>query len=313
MDQNLAWSEVRLRDITRAVYNIYSGHIMRCVVEEHHDGVTIGGRREINLRFADDTTLLSTSKEELVTMLKKVKEASMSQNLLFNIQFKTKIMVVDKGRERKDEFVIDGVKIEEVESFVYLGSLINIKGRSDTEVHRKSRGGWRWVGEQNMVSILLWKSRGMSLGLKLRLLRATAFPIAIYGCESWTMISGDKKRVDAFELWCYRRLLRVSWTERKTNKWVLEKIGSVLTLRKSMAERKMRLFGHIVQKNGMKNRLMQGKMEGKRRSCRPATTWFQDLKELTKLDIVAASQLANDRERWRKIIKGTAAQIAPPD
>ena len=129
-----------------------------------------------------------------------------------------------------------------------------------------------------MVSI--WKSRCMSLGLKLRFLRATAFPIAIYGCESWTtMASGDKKRVDAFELWCYRRLLRVSWKERKTNKWVLKKIGSVLMLRKSMGERKMRLFGHIVRNNGMEKRLMQGKMEGKRRKGRPATTLFQDLKE----------------------------------
>ena len=101
--------------------------------------------------------------------------------------------------------------------------------------------------------------------------------------------------------------------EENEKKWVLEKIESVLTLGKSMAERKMRLFGHIVRRNDMKNRLMQGKMEGKRKRGRPATTWFQDLKEWTKLDIVAASQLANDRERWRKIINVTAAQIAPPD
>ena len=130
-----------------------------------------------------------------------------------------------------------------------------------------------------------------------RFLRATAFPIAIYGCESWAMTSGDKKRVDAFELWRYRRLLRVSWVERKTNKWVLEKIGSVLMLRKSMAERKIRFFGHIVRKNGMEKRLMQGKVEGKRRRGRPTTAWFQDLKEWTKLNIAAASQLATDRER----------------
>ena len=77
---------------------------------------------------------------------------------------------------------------------------------------------------QNMVSI--WKSRGMIFGLNVRFLRATAFPIAIYGCESRAMTSGDKKRVGAFEMWSYRRLLRVSWTERKTNKWVLEKIES---------------------------------------------------------------------------------------
>ena len=75
------------------------------------------------------------------------------------------------------------------------------------------------------------------------------------------------------------RLLRMSWTERKTNKWVLEKIGSVLMLRKSMSEIKMRLFGHIVRKNGMEKRLMPGEMEGKRRRGRPATTWTQDLKE----------------------------------
>ena len=90
-------------------------------------------------------------------------------------------------------------------------------------------------------------------------------------------------------------------------------IGSVLMLRKSMLERKMRLFGHIIRKNGMEKRLMQGKMEGKRIRGRPATTWFQDLKEWTKLDFAGASQLATDRERWRNIIKITAEQIAPPD
>ena len=90
-------------------------------------------------------------------------------------------------------------------------------------------------------------------------------------------------------------------------------IPTLLMLRKSMTERKMGFFGHIVRKHGMEKRLMQGQMEGKRRRGRPATTWFQDLKEWTKLDIAGASQLATDRERWRKIIKVTAAQIAPPD
>ena len=83
---------------------------MWCVLEEHHDGITIGGRRETNLRFADDTTLLCTSKEELLAVLKKIKEARLlSQNLLLNTQ-KTNIMVVDEGRERKEDFVLDGEK-----------------------------------------------------------------------------------------------------------------------------------------------------------------------------------------------------------
>ena len=99
-------------------------------------------------------TLLCTSKEELLGLLKKVKEASMSNN-----QQKTKMMVVDKGRERKEDFVLDGEKIEEVESFVYLGSLINTKGSSAQETRRRLAMGRGAV--QNMVSI--WKSRGMSL------------------------------------------------------------------------------------------------------------------------------------------------------
>ena len=97
-------------------------------------------------------------------------------------------MVVDKDRERNEDFVLDGEKIEEVESFVYLGSLINTKGSSTQEIRRRQAMGRGAV--QNMVSI--WKSRCMSLGLKLRFLRATGFPIAIYGCESWAMTSGDK-------------------------------------------------------------------------------------------------------------------------
>ena len=92
---------------------------MRCVLEKHHDGITIGGRRETNLRFADDTTLLWTSKEAFLGLLKKVNESSMSQNLLLINTHKTKIMVVDEGRERTENFVLDGEKLEEVDSFVY--------------------------------------------------------------------------------------------------------------------------------------------------------------------------------------------------
>ena len=172
---------------------------MRCVLEEHHAGLTIGGRRETDLRFADDTTLLCTSKEELLALLKKVKEAGMSQNLLLNTQ-NTTIMVVDKGRERREDFVLDGEKIGEVDSFVYLGSLY--LSTSKAVVHRKSGGGWRWGALQNMVSIL--KSRDMTQS---QVFRATDFPIAMYGCESLAMTSCDNESVDAFERWCYRRLL----------------------------------------------------------------------------------------------------------
>ena len=195
---------------------------MRYVLEEHHDGITIGDRRETNLRFADNTTLLCTSKEELQPCSKRPKKPVCPKPYCLTHHFKTKNnKKVDKGRERKEDFVLGGEKIEEVESIVYLGSLINIKGRSAQGISRQLAMGRGAV--QNMVSI--WKSRGMSLELKVRFLRAIAFPIAIYGCESWAMTSGDLKRVDAFELWCYRKLLRVSWMERKMNKVCWRRLG----------------------------------------------------------------------------------------
>ena len=101
MVRNRAWGEASLPDITMAVlYNIYSEHITRFVLEEHHDGITIGGRRKTNLRFADDTTLLCTSKEELLVMLKRVRETSRSQNILLSIH-EINIIVVDIGKKGK--------------------------------------------------------------------------------------------------------------------------------------------------------------------------------------------------------------------
>ncbi len=91
----------------------------------------------------------------------------------------------------------------------------------------------------------IWRSRGLSTNLKVRLVRATVFSIATYGCESWAMSKNDKRKIDAFEIWCYRRLLRVSWKDKRTNIWILDKIGSDLTIRKSILERKLTYFGHI--------------------------------------------------------------------
>ena len=183
---------------------------MRTALEGFEGGVKFGGTRITNLRYADDTTLICSSRVELIELLKRIKEASEEKHLLLNTK-KTKIMVVDRER-KSDEFVIDGQQIEEVKQFEYLGSMINNSGDSTTEIKRRLAIARTTV--QGMSSI--WKSRGLSIDLKVRLLRATVFSIATYGCESWAMTKNDRKRVDAFEMWCYRRLLRVTWKDRRT-------------------------------------------------------------------------------------------------
>ena len=193
------------------MYNIYAESIMRESVEEAEGGVDIGGERTNNLRFADDTTLICTSKQDLMEMLKEVKDKSSEKGLLLNSQ-KTKVLVMDLERRNREEFILDGELIEQVDEFVYLGSLLSNKGTCVQEIKRRLAMGRS--ATQKMVKI--WKSTGVSTKVKVRLLRATCamvFPIATYGSESWAMNAREKKRVDAFEMWCYRRILRISWRD----------------------------------------------------------------------------------------------------
>ena len=180
------------------LFNIYSEDIMRNALEGFNGGVKFGGKKITN-RYADDTTLVCSSRKELMDLLNRIKQASEEKDLLLNTK-KTKIMVVDRDDNNTD-FTIAGNKIEVVNRFEYLGSIITTKGESTTEIRRRMAMARSTV--QNMSHI--WKSRGLSLSLKVRLLQATnSFSIATYGSESWAMTKNDRKRVDAFEMWCYR-------------------------------------------------------------------------------------------------------------
>ena len=146
------------------------------------------------------------------------------------------------------------------------------------------------------------------MNLKLRFLRACVFSIATYGSESWAMTKNDRKRVDAFEMWCYGRLLRVSWKDKRTNDWVLSKVGCELMLRKTIDSRKLRYFGHISRKDGSIEKFnMQGTVEGSRSRGRPSTSWTDDIKRNSGLSLTVATRLAANITDWRSLVRVTAA------
>ena len=186
---------------------------MRETLEDFDGGVKFGDTKVTNLRYADDTTLICNSRHELLDLLRRIKVASEKKGLLLNTK-KTKIMVVDRNRTKGD-FTIDGQQIEEVSQFEYLGSMINNIGDDTDTVKIKRRLEIARSTVQSMQNI--WKSRGISISLKVRLLNAVAFSIVSYGCESWALTKNDRKRVDAFEMWCYRRLLQTTWKDKRTN------------------------------------------------------------------------------------------------
>ena len=177
-------------------------------LEETQAGIKIAGRNISDLRYADDTILMAESEEELKSFLMKVKEESEKVGLKLNIQ-KTKIMA--SGPITSWE--IDGETVQTVSDFILGGSKITADGDCSHEIKRRLLFGRKVM--TNLDSI--FKSRDITLPTKVCLVKAIVFPVAVYGCESWTVKKAECRRIDAFELWCWRRLLRVPWTSRRSN------------------------------------------------------------------------------------------------
>ena len=289
--------------VSPSLFNIYSENIMREATENTSAGITIGGRKINNLRYADYTTLLCESKEDLMELLTRIQHLSKEKGLLLNTR-KTKIMVVDKNRTDDQRFILNGEELEEVKSFVYLESLINTEVSCMPEVNRRLCMARSTI--ENMTTI--WKSQTICKSLKLRIARATAFAVASYGCESWAYSKKVTKKIEAFEMWTYRRLLRVSWRQHKTNAWILEQLGTKPMLVKQMRKRKMKHFGHIIRHNSLEKTIIQGITAGKRGRGRPARTWEKDIEEWAGTNIGEATRMAERRDLWCTVIDVTAAQ-----
>ena len=174
-----------------------------------------------NLRYADDTTFMAESEEELKSLLMKVKEKSEKAGLKLNIQ-KTKIVASGPITS----WQIDGETMERVTDFIFLCSKITVDGDCSHEIKRCLLLGRKAM--TNLDSIL--KNRDITVPTKVCLVKAMVFPVVMYGCASWTIKKAEHQRIDAFELWCWRRLLRVPWTARRSNQSILKEINPEYSL-----------------------------------------------------------------------------------
>ena len=176
-------------------------------LEEAQAGIKIAGRNIYNLRHTDDTTLMAESEEELKSLLMKVKEESGKVGLKLNIQ-KTKVIASGPITS----WQIDGETVETLTDFIFLGSKITADGDCSHEVKRRLL-----LVKKVMINLdSMLKIRDITLPTKVRLVKAMVFLVVIYRCESWTIKKAERRRIDAFELWCWRRLLRVPWIARRS-------------------------------------------------------------------------------------------------
>ena len=280
------------------LFSMYTEAIMRLVQQELDDTefadyVRIGGENITELRYADDTVLMATSRTGLRKIIELVNKHSIDFALAINVS-KTKIMVED-SLDSGDPILLNGKPIQEVVNFCYLGAAIAVEQSSEIRS--------RLAQASNKLTKLkpFWASE--SKNTKLMVLRACVFPVALYGCEAWTLRQADREHINAFEMRCYRRVLKIPWTHHRTNESVLDEINvKPEWLMRSVWKQQLNFFGHVKRHDGLEKRLMEGCVPGHRRRGRQRMRWGPACLVETFGGATNAGVMARERMTWRRFV-----------
>jgi len=278
---NTEWFEVRkgVRQgciLSPYLFNLYSEYILRRVGSEDNIGIKVGGRTINNLRYADDTTILAEDKEDSRKLLETLKEGIEKAGLMLNLK-KTKIMTTGI----LNEFILDRTEMEIINCYTFSGSIINRDGYDYKEMNRR-----RSIGRMAIIKLeKIIKDQDIKKATKIKIAETIVFPTVAYGSESWTVRKKERKKIDAFELWMWRRILGVPWAEENELS-VLDKVKPQRSLEAAILRLRLRYFGHVMRAKGsLEWDIMLGQVAGYRRQGKSRMHWLDSIREATGLQL----------------------------
>lgn len=275
------------------LFNVYSETIFNNALNDRTEGININGQIINNLRYADDSVLLAESSEDLQILLNAVYASSIQYGLDMNTK-KTKYMVVSKKITPQTNLQINHTTVEQVRSYKYLGCTVNDRWEQHQEIKSRIEQARNAFGKMRPLLC----NRNLSIELRKRMVKCYVFPILLYGMEAWTLTEETMRRINAFELWLYRRILRIPWVDHITNDEVLRRMNTTTEIMYLVKRRKLEYLGHVMrnEKYGLLQLIIQGKIDSKRGPGRRRTSWLKNLRQwfgrsTTSLFRAAASKI----------------------
>ena len=287
--------------ISPLLFNLYSEFTIKEAMK-NVKGIKFNTTNMTDLRYADDAVLVADKRKKMQIMIDRLSRVCKEYGMEINVK-KTKVMVVSRMEEMtgmQRSILLDGVPLEQVKHFKYLGSWITDDAKSDEDI--KTRVG--------MAKAAFWQNkelmrRNIRFKTKMKILNCFVFSILNYGYESWTWNKAMRKKVNAFEMWCYRRMLKISWKDRVRNVEILRRLQTRYHFVEDMMKRKMRYAGHVLRgSSGLTHlQILEGYVEGKRKVGAPRRVWMKDIMDWTGLGkYIMVKRASEERASWRLIV-----------
>uniref|UniRef100_A0A8D9A6I6 Craniofacial development protein 2 n=1 Tax=Cacopsylla melanoneura TaxID=428564 RepID=A0A8D9A6I6_9HEMI len=261
-------------------------------------GIKVNGIKIDMIRYADDIALIAPSEEELKAALETMNKILISNyNMKIN-KNKTKIMIVSRNEDRiRSVIKLEDIELKQVKEFTYLGGKITEDGRSNREIQSRILQAKLAFNKKSKI----FESHNIKLEIRKNLINTLVWSIALYGCESWTICDKDKNHLEAFEMWCYRRTLKIIWSDKITNEAVLERMKEERKILKLIAARRAKWIGHTLRHEGMLHNIIDGKIEGRNNMGRPRQEYMKQIEEDMKCNSYKElKELSENSTEWRR-------------